>query len=303
MKLTSKLNTIAPLYSGKVYGPALVSTREFGRWMAESFADIYPEFYLAATHIKNEEGFPNHPGAYLHSFFRKWPMADLEDSQRSFLIDSEFICECIKMGIVSLKDSNKLVGDKAGNYNYIKFYTMRQINIALSPLVRHFKPVEFTNLLGHTKHNHILCTQKPEWFYDRDLQNKAKSKRLFTESSLPPAIKFKTNPLTYLKGQAGIRQSRTGTLVNLYAINWDGRNWPYISLKVSVISSTKKILIIQEGSRDWHDVTLRKDGTFFVGGNISSFDHLKEFSSGKYPLEWVQSDSSYRITLTREIDQ
>lgn len=291
-----KIVGVIPSYRGITRGPVLISTREFGRWMEHNFADTQPEFYLAATHIKNEEGFPKHPGAYLNGFFRKHPVINREIAQRSFHIESDFIINCVRQGIVSLKDANKLVGAEATNYNYIKFYTVPQIELALQPLVKLFNP-GFTEFEPFVYAMMINSKDEIVWKYDANMA--PPTKKLFDTKKVktPPPRRFKTPQLS---GLCRVEKTKTGLSINLYRVNWDNRNWAYVRSKTyeirSHISATppKLIIIISPGSADWHDAAVRKDGSFLLRG----FQY--NFTDGRYPVEFIESNNTYRIEILLE---
>lgn len=289
--MISKVRGVVPTYRGIVQSEPLVSTREFGRWMEENFADTCPEFYLAATHIKNEEGFPKHPGAYLNGFFRKHPMISIHKMQRSFKIDSEFIIECVKEGLVSFKDANKLVGDESTNYNYIKLYTQSQVEIALAPLVTYFNPPQFTSFASAMHITFINCKTKPEWFYDYQMEVKTKTKQLFSLGATPALMKKKERRTMY-KGMARVKPIGNTLEINLYKLNWNNRNWQYVN-----VLCTKDMILITQGYEDRYSAKVRKDGTFVT----SDYHLLKLVRPGRYALEWVTERGEYRIDLQNQI--
>lgn len=289
--MISILRVVVPIHGGVPVGPSLVSTREFGRWMEESFADSCPEFYLAATHIKNEEGFPKHPGAYLNGFFRKHPMISLNKMQRSFKIDSQFVLECVKEGIVSLKDANKLVGDESTNYNYIKFYTFEQVKIALKPLLEFYNPPHFTRLDEHSHQIHIQVSSPPEWFYDYQMEVKTKTKQLFSLDAKPAPMEKKERRTMY-KGMARVKPIGNTLEINLYKPNWNNRNWQYVN-----VVCTKDMILITQGYEDRYSAKVRKDGTFVT----SDYCLSKLVRPGRYALEWVTERGEYRIDLQNQI--
>lgn len=289
--MISSLKVVIPAYAGMTYGPKLVSTREFGYWMENNFADTNPEFYLAATHIKNEEGFPKHPGAYLNGFFRKHPMINIQKAQRSFHIESEFILGCIKEGIVSLKDANKLVGDENTNYSFIKFYTLDQLQIALDPLIKLFRP-GFEKVAGNTRTVVIDCSQRPEWHYDTNLKQRP-APLIGLKTDKKESITVKPKRSQY-KGLAGIKIRDNNMWVNLYRDNWDGRNWEYVNIQHLVGPG---VLLINQGDMEWHTAKVTKRGEFVIKNHLLATNT----PPGKYELEFINSTGTYRINLKNQI--
>lgn len=287
-----KLRTVIPVYGDIVQSKPLVSTREFGRWMETNFADTCPEFYLAATHIKNEEGFPKHPGAYLNGFFRKHPVINIQVTQRSFAIDSHFVLECVKEGIVSLKDANKLAGGESTSYNFIKFYTLDQIEIALTPLIQYFNPPGLDlPILKYTQTTFIPCPVKQQWFYDTQIENRAPSKRLFSVGYRQDQ-KPRKRVSTLNEGIARVFTSGTRIDINLHKANWDGRNWEYV-----IVSGSRYQILVSQGNKDYHTAKVRKDGTF----RYEDKAHCLMIPAGQYPVEFITETGEYQIDLKNQI--
>lgn len=172
------LNTIAPFYNGLLIGPELITTREYGRWVMAVYGEKEPALAIAATHITNHEGFPMHPGAYLNAYFKKNPVSLDENRQRSFHINSDVAQTVMKMGLAKINDVNKLIGAESRERVWLKFYTTRQVEIALDKLLLDFN-LPSSNLSFFCKTNIIKCRKMPEWQYDKNRTSAKKGKPLF----------------------------------------------------------------------------------------------------------------------------
>lgn len=260
-------------YDGQLLTKPFTTTREFGRWVEAAFTQTDPLMVKNAIYIK--DGQSRHPGTPINGYFEKRPVVNQENRQRSFLTDSEIMVKLIQEGHCTLADANKQVGSEDSRYNVIKCYSITQVELFL----RHVRQERGFSLDQYmAKPLVIQCTNKPRWLFDEDGASTIDSKMaLFgVRQPLTPAQEQHFKKLNIIRNRYFDKDlmaihlySDGDEILNLYKMNTRKLGWEYIKASYNL---QLQEMYFEQGSADWHDARIRRDGTFTLGRGVLTGD-------------------------------
>lgn len=282
-----------PIYNGTAYGPALISTREFGYWLDMAAADL-PKVIRNGLHITNAKGYTRHPGAPINAYFTKHPGVVDDMRQRSFKISSEFINKLVELELTSLKDSNKLVGADNQQYTVIKMYTVNQINVFMRYLLndRSFNLEPFITQIG------VTLNAPPVWYYDKindyTAVNSLIGRKGIVNIDMPVKQKrsvVKSND----HGRMRYTQIGNSDVISLLTANMKAVTWDYVDIEPL---PEVGMLLVKQATKEWHHAKIRKDGHTFTLGVDYMEQYFPSTEPGSYPVEYRETDQTFCIDFT-----
>lgn len=293
-------------YKGEPLTKPFTTTREFGRWVEAVFTETEPMLVKKTVYIGENL---RHPGTPIGAYFRDKPIINEVNRQRSFVIDSEVVAAIVGAGLCTLDDSNKLRGSDDTRYNVIKTYSVAQIELYLRDLKRDRK---FSVAPMLDKPIIIKCTAKPYWIFDETASAVDSRFSLFGERKpVSPEQEQHFKKLAVIRNRYFDKDlmaihiySDGDEILNLYKMNTRKLGWEYIKASYNL---QLQELYFEQGSEEWHDARIRRDGTFTLGRGVLT-GKFPDLISGRYAMEfisekgrfvvfmdgWVQPISNYR---------